>query len=69
MGGLHHCLGSWLARIELREALSILAQRMPDLRLDGEPAWRPAMGIYGPTSLPLRWTAPEGEHAVRDGAA
>jgi cytochrome P450 len=62
-GGVHHCLGSWLARIELREALSILAQRMPGLRLDGESAWRPAMGIYGPTSLPLRWTPPEPEEA------
>jgi cytochrome P450 len=58
-GGVHYCLGAWLARAELREALSILAERIPGLRLDGEPAWRPGMGIYGPTSLPLRWTAPE----------
>lgn len=57
-GGVHHCLGSWLARIELREALPILAERMPGLQLDGEPAWRPAAGIYGPTSLPLRWATP-----------
>jgi len=57
-GGLHHCLGSWLARIELREALKILAARMPALQLDGEPSWLPAAGIYGPASLPLQWTTP-----------
>lgn len=54
-GGVHHCLGSWLARIQLREALTILAQRMPGLQLDGEPVWRPAAGLYGPNYLPLRW--------------
>jgi cytochrome P450 len=54
-GGAHHCLGSWLARIQLREALTILAQRMPALEIDGEPVWRPPAGLYGPNHLPLRW--------------
>jgi cytochrome P450 len=56
-GGPHHCLGSWLARIQLREALTIMAQRLPGLRIDGEPVWRPAAGLYGPDHLPLAWDA------------
>lgn len=55
-GGARYCLGSWLARIQLREALTILARRMPGLQLAGEPVWRPAAGLNGPTYLPLRWT-------------
>jgi cytochrome P450 len=54
-GGAHHCLGSWLARIQLREAFAVLAQRMPGLRIDGDPVWRPQAGLYGPNHLPLRW--------------
>jgi hypothetical protein len=54
-GGPHHCLGAWLARAELQEALTLLATSMPDLRLDGQPAWGRAMGIFGPASLPVRF--------------
>ncbi|GIG21117.1 cytochrome P450 [Cellulomonas chitinilytica] len=56
-GGPHHCLGSWLARIQMREAFAIMAARMPGLRIDGEPVWRPAAGLYGPDHLPLAWDA------------
>ena len=55
-GGPHYCLGANLARAEMQEALAILARRMPDLRLDGEPAWRPRTGIFGPQTLPLAFT-------------
>jgi cytochrome P450 len=52
--GIHHCLGAWLARAELQEALPVLAQRMPEVRLDGEIAWKPrTVGIWGPERLPL----------------
>lgn len=54
-GGAHHCLGSWLARIQMREAFTVLAERMPGLEIDGEPVWRPPAGLYGPNHLPLRW--------------
>ena len=54
-GGPHYCLGAALARAELQEALPILAEAMPRLALDGEPEWRPPMGIFGPDRLPLRW--------------
>jgi cytochrome P450 len=54
-GGPHYCLGASLARAELQEALPILAEAMPGLALDGEPDWRPPLGIFGPDRLPLRW--------------
>ncbi|MEZ5229152.1 MAG: cytochrome P450 [Acidimicrobiales bacterium] len=46
--------GRTWARAELQEALVIMSQRMPNLRLDGEPVYKPAgVGIWGPASLPL----------------
>ena len=55
-GGPHFCLGANLARAEMQEALPILARRMPALELDGEPTWRPPFGIFGPETLPIRFT-------------
>jgi cytochrome P450 len=54
-GGPHYCLGANLARAEMQEALAELAQTMPNLRTDGEVTWRPRVGIFGPTRLPLRF--------------
>ena len=56
-GGPHYCLGANLARAEMQEALRVLAERMPEVRLDGEPTWRPRTGIFGPTRLPLAFGA------------
>lgn len=54
--GAHHCLGASLARAELQEALPLLANRMPDLAVDGEVEWKPdTAGIWGPSKLPLRF--------------
>lgn len=55
-GGIHYCLGTWLARIKMQEALPILAARLPDLATAGPVTWRPHVGITGPITLPLRWT-------------
>lgn len=55
--GIHYCLGVNLARAELEEALAFLAPRMPGLALDGEPELEGVHGIYGMSSLPLRWSA------------
>jgi cytochrome P450 len=52
-GGPHYCLGANLARAEMVEALTLLAKRLPGLRLDGEATWRTSTGIVGPTYLPL----------------
>lgn len=52
--GTHYCLGANLARAEMQEALTVLATRMPNLRLDGDVVWKPGgVGIWGPSSLPL----------------
>ncbi|MCP5024738.1 MAG: cytochrome P450 [Actinomycetia bacterium] len=52
--GLHYCLGANLARAELQEALTVLSQRLPNLRLDGEVEWKPdGVAIWGPARLPL----------------
>jgi cytochrome P450 len=54
-GGAHYCLGASLARRELSEALKILAVRLPNPRVTGDAAWRPLMGMSGPTRLPLEF--------------
>lgn len=54
-GGAHHCLGVHLARIELTEALVVMARRMPGLRIAGPAPWRPIVGISGPKSLPIEF--------------
>lgn len=56
-GGVHYCLGAHLARIELIEALTALARRMPDIRRATRAVWKPLTGITGPASLPVEFTA------------
>ena len=55
--GPHYCLGVNLAKAEMQEALSYLAPRMPDLRLDGEPVYGTIDGIYGLDELRASWSA------------
>ncbi|MBV6697813.1 cytochrome P450 [Kitasatospora aureofaciens] len=56
--GPHHCLGAWLARMELELALHRLARRLPSLRLT-EPAeeidWRRGLLTRSPNSLQVAW--------------
>jgi cytochrome P450 len=56
-GGAHHCLGVHLARVELAEALVVMAQRMGGIRLAGAAPWRPIVGIAGPRTLPIKFDA------------
>ena len=52
--GIHYCPGAALARAEQQEALTILAQRLPDLALAGDITWKPAtVGIFGPDHMPV----------------
>ncbi|MGH1488701.1 MAG: cytochrome P450 [Acidimicrobiales bacterium] len=52
--GLHYCMGANLARAEMQEALTVLSQRMPNVRLDGDIEWKPdGVGIWGPAKVPL----------------
>jgi hypothetical protein len=56
-GGIHHCLGAQLARIEAEIALSTLLSRLPGLTLTGldEPQWRPTFTLRGLERLPASW--------------
>ncbi|MCQ8771327.1 cytochrome P450 family protein [Streptomyces telluris] len=56
--GIHHCLGAPLARLEAAVALPALLGRLPDLKLDTDPAeasWRPGL-IRGLSRLPVRYS-------------
>ncbi|GAA2792131.1 cytochrome P450 [Kitasatospora sp. CM 4170] len=56
--GPHHCLGAWLARMELELALHRLARRLPALRLTEPVAsldWRRGLLTRSPQSLPAAW--------------
>ncbi len=54
--GVHYCLGANLARLELREGLAFLAERLTKLELDGVPAFGTISGIYGLDALPIRFS-------------
>jgi len=55
-GGAHHCLGHFVARCDMSEALPLLARRLPDLQPDGESSWLPDSGNTGPITLPVAFT-------------
>ena len=53
--GIHRCLGSNLARMQLRVALQVWLERIPDFSLDDPSAVTWASGqVRGPRMLPLR---------------
>jgi cytochrome P450 len=51
--GIHYCVGANLARAEMQEGLTFLAERVRSIRLDGEPEFGTPSGIYGLETLPL----------------
>ncbi|MBE8515954.1 cytochrome P450 [Amycolatopsis sp. H6(2020)] len=55
-GGAHHCLGHFVARSDMSEALPLLARRLRDPWIDGTATWLPASGNTGPIELPLAFT-------------
>jgi hypothetical protein len=56
-GGIHHCLGAQLARIEGQVAFKALATRLPGLTLDDpeNPDWRPTLTLRRLERLPAHW--------------
>lgn len=52
-GGAHHCLGHFIARGDMTEALRILASRIRNPRYAAEPQWLPDSGNTGPVTLPI----------------
>jgi len=53
--GIHFCVGAQLARLELRIALQVLFERLPDLMLAEAPQYQDAYHFHGLQSLHLRW--------------
>jgi cholest-4-en-3-one 26-monooxygenase len=56
-GGPHFCLGRHLAALELRVLLQTLAERMPDVELDGEVSRLRSNFLNGIKHMPVRFTA------------
>ncbi len=56
-GGIHHCLGAQLARLEGELVFAALAERMPTLELPekDKPAWRRSFTLRGLSKLPAIW--------------
>jgi cytochrome P450 len=55
-GGIHHCLGVNLARLEGQEAIKALVQRFPPFRLATETlAYQPLLNLRALTCLPIAW--------------
>jgi cytochrome P450 len=52
-GGIHHCLGAALARVEGEVALTTLVRRMPHLDIAGEPERRPNFTLRGLARFPV----------------
>ena len=59
--GNHICLGIHLARMELRVALEVMIDRLPNLRLDPDASDVHIAGLFTRTAvhLPCLWDAPE----------
>ncbi|MGO9057069.1 MAG: cytochrome P450 [Candidatus Binataceae bacterium] len=56
--GEHFCLGSHLARLELRLMLNELLDRMPDMEVCGEVTRLHSTLVAGIKSMPVRWNPP-----------
>jgi cytochrome P450 len=64
-GGVHHCLGAPLARMEGQIALTALFQRFPGMRLAVSPEslrWHRGLFLRGLERLPLDLEEPAGRH-------
>ena len=56
-GGIHHCLGAQLARLEAELVFAALIERIPKLELPEKdlPEWRLSFALRGLTRLPAVW--------------
>jgi cytochrome P450 len=59
--GKHMCLGQYIARAQLQEALHQIAQRMRHPKLVGEVGFRPFYGTWGLKGLPIEFTPAEAQ--------
>jgi cytochrome P450 len=56
-GGVHHCLGHYIARADMSVALPKLAQAMTNITSPGGDTWLPDSGNHGPITLPINFSA------------
>jgi cytochrome P450 len=52
--GIHFCLGTPLARVELETSFGTMLRRLPDMELVDEPEWKAAYIIRGLKELRVR---------------
>jgi len=55
-GGPHHCLGAYLARMQLRLMLAEIVARIPDMRLAGKPELLRSNVLRGVKHMPVEFT-------------
>jgi cytochrome P450 len=55
-GGVHYCLGHYVARADMCAALTALAGRLSEPRPAGTAIWLPDSGNTGPVRLPVAFT-------------
>lgn len=53
--GIHYCVGAHLSKLELRIALQVLFERLPNLALAETPHYQDAFHFHGLQSLKVRW--------------
>jgi cytochrome P450 len=53
--GMHICLGQFLAQANVEEGTHLIAQRITNPRLAGQPVWRTFAGVWGIKSLPIEF--------------
>ena len=53
--GLHFCIGAALANLELRVALQTLFERIPELKLSGNPVYQDKYHFHGLEALYVEW--------------
>ena len=58
-GGAHFCLGHFIARGDMTEALAILAHRVRNPRIAGDARFLPDSGNTGPITLPIAFDVGE----------
>jgi cytochrome P450 len=56
--GIHFCMGAPLSRVEGAVALEAVLDRLPNLRLTGEPTFISAPVLHGVETLPIAWDVP-----------
>ena len=54
--GRHFCLGSHLARMEIRAIFRELLGRLDHVELAGDPTWTHAYFVEGPKRIPIRYS-------------